>query len=340
MRLRLLSLLLGLAAGLPGRAARAQVAAPSQGGEVNLVRSTATTMELSFGTTGTGTGRIIAIAATVGGVLVPLVASNDQFYTAAAAYGQGAALGNGYVIYNGSGHSVVVTGLQPSTYYYVTDAEYNTDGSSIAYNTYGNSMGTTTRAAPPVPAPLPVELTAFTGVVDAHNLASLRWTTASERNTAYFALERSADGKAFAEADRVAAAGTSSQPLAYQWPDPQRLFRPTYYRLRQADRDGTVHYSGVVTLAPAPPAAQRIELYPNPSAGRPVQLLLQGFEGASLALSLSDALGRPVLAQALTLNDARYLAPLSLLQGLPLGTYFLTITGSSSPIQRRIVVSD
>ncbi|MFD1469669.1 T9SS type A sorting domain-containing protein [Hymenobacter caeli] len=340
MHLRFLSLLVGLAAALPGRAALAQVVAPGQGGEVNPVRVTATTMELSFGTMGQGQGRVIAVALSNNGMPEPLAAVDNQFYKAATVFGQGDPLGKGYVIYAGPGHSVTITGLQPDTYYYFTDAEYNADGTSIIYNTRGSSMSTRTRSAPVAPAPLPVELTAFTGTVDARGTALLRWTTASERNTAFFAVERSADGAAFAEAGRVAAAGASSQPLAYQWPDPQRLTGPTYYRLRQADRDGAVHYSGVVTLSPPAPVARQVDVYPNPSAGRAVQLHLQGYGGESLTLRLADALGRPVLAQALAPANAQYLAPLALPQGLPAGTYFLTLASTSGPIRKRIVVSD
>lgn len=340
MHSRFLSPLVYLAVGLSFHTALAQATAPSRGGDVSVVRATATTMELSFGTSGTGQGRVVAIAASNGGMPVPLAAADGTFYPANAAYGQGAVLGAGYAVYNGTGHSATVSGLQPGTYYYITNAEYNADSSSIAYNTRGTSISTATRNAAPAPAPLPVELTTFTGTVDARGTALLHWATATERNSAYFALERSTNGTAFAEADRVAAAGSSSQSKAYQWPDPQRLTQPTYYRLRQADRDGTVHYSAVIVLAPAPRVARQLAVYPNPSAGRPVQLLLQGFDGEMLTLRITDALGRPVLAQALAPADMQYLAPLALPLGLSPGIYLLNLAGSGSPVQKRFVVSD
>lgn len=345
MSARFFSFLLTLAAGLPWQGARAQATAPSQGGEVSLVRITATTMELSFGTLGNGQGRVVAIAATPSGMPVPLAAADGTLYAANATFGQGGALGQGFVVYNGKGHSATVTGLQPNTYYYLTNAEYNADGASIAYNTRGSSISTSTTAAPvshsPQPAPLPVELTAFAGTIDARGAAVLRWATATEHNSDYFALERSADSVAFTEAGQVAAAGSSTQPLAYQWPDPQRLTQPMYYRLRQVNRDGAVRYSAVVALAPPLSSlARQIEVYPNPSAGRPVQLALQGFASETLSLLLADALGRPVLAQTLTPVAAHYLAPLPLPAGLAAGTYVLTLAGSGSPVRKRLIVSD
>jgi hypothetical protein len=48
----------------------------------------------------------------------------------------------------------------------------------------------------------------------------LNWTTASEQNTSYFAIEKSADGKNFIEVGRVttqAPNGSSSQLLNYSY---------------------------------------------------------------------------------------------------------------------------
>jgi hypothetical protein len=336
MRLYFILLLMSLTAGLFGRSAWAQVSAPSQGGEAGIVRTTATTMELSFGTTGNGQGRVVAIAEAPGGMPVPLTAVNGRFYTADSSYGKGSPIGKGYAVYNGTGHSVVVSGLKPNTYYYITNAEYNTDSNTIAYNTGGTSMSTATRSAA---TPLPVELTAFTGTVDAHNLATLRWTTASERNAAYFAIERSADGVTFAEAGRVAASGTTIRTLSYQWSDPQRLNILTYYRLRQVDTNGKVQYSGVVALAPSVLTDQSLHVYPNPSAGQEVQLLLQGYDGETVELRLTDALGRLVFTRTLSLVGNQYLAPLTAPQNLAAGSYILTLGGRTNSIQKRITIS-
>jgi hypothetical protein len=344
MRLHLLLLLLVLAAGLPGRTALAQVVAPTQGGEVDAVRITDTTMELSFGTTGNGQGRLVTMAASEGGMPVPLVPQDGHYYNSSTTYGQGAPLGSGYVVYNGTGHTVTVTGLQPDTYYYVVDAEYNSDDSSIAYYTRGVSMSTSTRSTPqsatPTPTPLPVELMTFNGLVDANNMATLHWTTASERNSAFFALERSVDGTTFTEAGRVAAATTSSQTLAYRWSDSQRLLRPTYYRLRQVDNDGTARYSTVITLKPTASVVRLLEVYPNPSVGHTIQVLLQGYDGEVLTLQVTDNLSRTILSQTLIPATSRYSALLTLPQDIVAGTYILTFTGKSNPVQKRLIVSN
>lgn len=339
MNLRFLTLVVGLAAGLISHTASAQVTAPSTGGSVSPVRVTTTTVDLVLGESGTGQGRVVTMAASPGGMPVPLAPVDGTFYSASATYGQGSAVSTGFVVYNGTDRRATVTGLQPNTYYYITNAEYNTDGTSIAYNNGSSSMSISTRSVPTPAAPLPVELTAFTGTADANNMALLHWSTATEHNTAYFTIERSPDGIAFAKANQVTAAGTSSQPLDYQWPDPQRLTQLTYYRLRQTDRDGVVHYSGTVALRPALRLARQAEVYPSPSAGQPVQLLLQGFAGENVTLRIADALGRFILAQAVVPAVAQAVIPLPLPHNLAAGTYFITLANSGSPIQKRIVVS-
>lgn len=332
--------LVGLFASLLSQQAIAQVTAPSQGGSVSAIKVTATTMELKFGTGGTGQGRVVAIAPTGSSMWATLTPADNQFYSGANTYGQGSSLDQGYAVYSGDGNSVVITGLQPRTRYYVINAEYNTDGSTILYNTRGSSASIVTSDAPKAIAPLPVELIAFTGTVDSRNTATLYWNTASERNSTYFALESSADGINFSEIGRITAAGQSSQSLSYKWSDPQRLARTTYYRLRQVDNDGTIYYSGIITLAPTPSVARLIDVFPNPSAGQAIQLLLQGYAGESLDLRVVDTMGRSVFAQTLTLVNAYSTIPLLLPQGLASGAYVLTLAGNGKPVQKRITVSN
>ncbi len=338
--IRLSLWLVGLLAGLSTHRAVAQVAAPTQGGMVNATKVTATSMELLFGTGGNGQGRVVAIAATGSNMWATLSATDNKFYTAATDYGKGSPLGQGYAVYNGSGKSVVITGLQPRTRYYITNAEYNTDGSTILYNTSGGSVSVVTSDVPKTPTPLPVELTSFTGATDSDNNATLRWTTASERNTAYFALESSTNGISFTEVNRVAAAGSNNQALSYHWTDPQRLACTTYYRLHQVDNDGTASYSGVVALAPNLATPRLVSVYPNPGAGQSMQLLVQGYAGEDLEVRVVDTMGRSITSQKLALATAYATVPLALPQGLASGTYLVTLAGSGAPIQKRITISN
>lgn len=73
-------------------------------------------------------------------------------YAANSIFGSGTDIGgNSYVVYNGSGNSVTVTGLQSNTYYYFAVYEYNSNGSACTNNYLLNAAvaNTATLNAPP-----------------------------------------------------------------------------------------------------------------------------------------------------------------------------------------------
>ncbi|MFC6222766.1 T9SS type A sorting domain-containing protein [Hymenobacter artigasi] len=118
-------------------------------------------------------------------------------------------------------------------------------------------------------APLPVELTAFTGRWN-NGAADLAWSTALEKNSSHFLVERSIGGDvAFQAIGKVLGAGSSNTPKDYKLRDAEagNLGVTTlYYRLRQVDNDGTETFSPVVVVAVAKAVAvPQLETYPNPA---------------------------------------------------------------------------
>ena len=122
-----------------------------------------------------------------------------------------------------------------------------------------------------ITAPLPVELTAFTGRW-ANGAAELKWNTASEKNSSHFVVERSNGGDAaFRPVGQVTAAGNSTTPHSYQLRDAEagaQGVSTLYYRLRQVDKDGKQEFSPLVTITVGKQAAIEpvVEVYPNPAA--------------------------------------------------------------------------
>jgi hypothetical protein len=96
--------------------------------------------------------------------------------------------------------------------------------------------------------PLPVTLAAFTAQAVQNRDALLRWTTASEVNSARFEVERSLDGKSFTKVGQLAAKGNSTTASDYSFTDKgvaNLASGQVYYRLHQVDLDGTAAYSPV-----------------------------------------------------------------------------------------------
>lgn len=96
-------------------------------------------------------------------------------------------------------------------------------------------------------APLPIELSSFTGEYgERGNL--LKWETATEKNNSYFDIERSTDGVDWEKISNVPGAGTTLEPQYYSVYDNSFEHTVNYYRLKQADHDGVEKLSGIVTI--------------------------------------------------------------------------------------------
>jgi hypothetical protein len=145
-----------------------------------------------------------------------------------------------------------------------------------------------------VAAPLPVELLAFGARYAAGRGVQLSWTTASEYNSAYFAVETQEPGAdAWTELRRQPAAGHSAQRRDYELNDGRLLSGTRYYRLRQVDTDGQAAYSPVAVVKGTEAG---LSLVPNPAYN---QLQVSGPASAG-QLVFYDLSGRVVARFRLT----------------------------------------
>ncbi|NRB47004.1 MAG: T9SS type A sorting domain-containing protein [Saprospiraceae bacterium] len=186
-------------------------------------------------------------------------------YNANSNYGAGDELGLGnYVIYAGTGGSMVLTGLQAGAAYFFKIYEYNFTGMNTRYQL----TNPTTLSI--VTAPLPVECTSFQGYYDEERQANvLQWSTAIEENNEGFRIERSADGQLFESIGWLEGVGDSDQVSSYEFVDDELTASPVhYYRLQQFDFDGSQEQAcNLISVA----ARLRIEgqwkVFPNPYYG-------------------------------------------------------------------------
>ncbi|MFN3403336.1 MAG: glycosyl hydrolase family 8 [Cytophagaceae bacterium] len=120
----------------------------------------------------------------------------------------------------------------------------------------------------------PVTYLSFTGKKqDKYNL--LEWTTSSEVNSNYFAVERSDNGKDFQRIGMVKSYGNSSSPKNYSYHDYNSAKNNTYYRLAQYDTDGRYNHSEVIYLSGQ---NADVKIYPNPFSSETKILILPADE--------------------------------------------------------------
>ncbi|MGN6417260.1 MAG: hypothetical protein ACTHMC_07205 [Pseudobacter sp.] len=96
----------------------------------------------------------------------------------------------------------------------------------------------------------PVKLSAFHAIRKNADQVALYWSTSEEINTSHFIVERSTNGKDFADAGLVFAVGNSTENLNYRITvDLRNRKAPAmYYRLTIVDMDGKTTESEVFTL--------------------------------------------------------------------------------------------
>ena len=182
--------------------------------------------------------------------------------------------------------------------------------------------------------PMPVEFISFSAQPTAAGNVNLNWATAQEQDSDYFEVERSTNGKDFELVGKVNAKGSTNQRTDYTFTDNSLLGSISYYRLRQVDLDGTYTYTAVKEVNVKTLLKPTLKVYPNPSNGSDINILVQGaIQSNKAMLMLNDLSGKTILKSELT--SERYTLPA---HSLKPGTYILSIVGKESLVTQKVVV--
>ncbi|MFT4759241.1 MAG: hypothetical protein ACI9XO_000132 [Paraglaciecola sp.] len=200
---------------------------------------------------------------------------------------------------------------------------------------YQNSPGNWTNSSDATATPgefdvgqiLPVELQNFSAEVR-NKTTVLIWSTASELNNDFMAIQASTDGKNFQEIGRVKGAGTTNEMQQYQLVHENPSQGLNYYRLLQVDYDGTATYSKVVT-ANFTQNNGEISIYPNPTTDDLTIKYPVNWEGETV-ISVLNGLGQVVKVitnpiQTFSVSD------------LPVGLYNLRITNGRQSVSKPFI---
>ncbi|WP_400194029.1 T9SS type A sorting domain-containing protein [Hymenobacter sp. B81] len=228
-----------------------------------------------------------------------------------------------YTAYNGF-TTTTLTGTGPQVVVAPTrTTQYTVSGTTAL----GNCPSVTSLVISVNSQPLPVEMASFAATWSGQ-AALLTWTTASEKNNAYFVIERSLDGSAFQAVGQVVGAGTTASLTAYRFSDagvPRTGARPVYYRLRQVDENGAAQVSGVRAVqVAAGVSAFTVEVFPNPF-GQQATLVLDAAEAGNVTLRLQNALGRTLHTTTLLVTSGVQRMVLPEAAALPSGFYYLVV---------------
>lgn len=228
---------------------------------------------------------------------------------------------------NWSDQNVTITQDSGSTsqYLLVSSAANFSSGVTV----YAMSSGTKTLNSSLIPngyfftfatiIPLPVNLVSFTGAATKEG-NELSWITAGEQHNAYFAIERSTDGRVFDSIGVTPGKGSTSLEENYSFLDPLPVPNTTnYYRLHQVDDNGWYTDSRVIALRDDG-GPVKYSAYPIPARTTVHLAIPSQFD--QLGVNVYAADGR--LAQALVLHQPGSGADLDV-SALAPGMYFMVI---------------
>jgi hypothetical protein len=225
--------------------------APTQEATNGVATTTASSMTLNW-QKGNGDNRLVVVKK---GSNVMGTPADMGIYSPNTQFGSGAQIAIGeFAVFAGSGNSVTVTGLTAGDVYYYKIFEFNGSAAPV-YNTAAVLSGSIATGT------LPVTWLYFNATQKSDKVV-LAWGTSAEMNSAWFIVERSANGIDFKEAGRVAASSTSTVDQHYSFTDVVPVEQKLYYRLKQTDKDGAYNYSKIVTVQTGEQATARIQ--PNP----------------------------------------------------------------------------
>lgn len=185
-------------------------------------------------------------------------------------------------------------------------------------------------------SPLPVELMHFDaqrnkGVID------INWATASEKDNAFFTIERSRDGLSFETLSSRDGVGNSSSATYYTETDPAPYDGISYYRLKQHDRNGRYSYSSIVAVDMGDSDDASVLVFPNPSDGH-ISVTVKGLEKQPVAFTIRDAGGRTCMAETILISGPEHTISLDHQNKLSPGSYVLSISTTNKTYSRSILV--
>ncbi|MCX6180778.1 MAG: T9SS type A sorting domain-containing protein, partial [Bacteroidetes bacterium] len=143
-------------------------------------------------------------------------------------------------------------------------------------------------------ATLPVDLIYFSGE-KVKNTNELVWITATEINSDYFEVLRSADGINFESIGKVNAAGNSVDFLQYVFVDYAPLSGVNYYKLTQYDFDGANETFNVIAIENSLVDFKWNAIFPNPTSSA-ATMSFQSEGMGMYFLTIVDAQGKQVYA--------------------------------------------
>jgi hypothetical protein len=206
---------------------------------------------------------------------------------------------HGSINYSGGGSSINNANATSPYGLYVNGTTTNSGGGAV---TTTNTTDQATMQSTNMPfytwvasipnGPLPVTLITFEVKEYTQSGVVLGWATATEKDFHYFSVEKSVNGKEYYEIGTVEGSGNSKTRRDYTFEDGNLIGR-VYYRLKAVDLNGAYEYLKVITATAT--AKNTIDVYPNPSAGKSVNIQVNFEQSSDALIEIYDNMGTKIM---------------------------------------------
>jgi len=203
----------------------------------------------------------------------------------------------------------------------ITSDSFN---SSSIFFALGNAIGGTNT--------LPVKMISFNSAVTKTGVV-LKWSTASEKNSDYFEIQKSFDANNFFVIGECRAFGNSNNVINYSFLDESNLENVVYYRLKQIDLDGKFEYSKVLIVKSINKSL--VSIFPNPAKLDELKFNINNANNPNFNLEIIDLNGNLLFSkkvEVLTKNQNLQLI------NLKPGSYFMRILNDNLVLNQQIVM--
>jgi hypothetical protein len=180
---------------------------------------------------------------------------------------------------------------------------------------------------------LPVILTSFNASLTSGKQVTLSWTTEQEVNSDFFDVEKSVDAVNWNSIGTLKAAGSSSNPLTYNFVDNNPSKGSNFYRVRINDLDGKFVYTPVKNVRLN--ESGKISLFPNPSSDV-LNISLGDAPAADWSVSLINYSGQMLIQKKFSKNTSTVSIPV---YNYPSGNYLLRITDGKTIQTNKLMIS-
>lgn len=232
---------------------------------------------------------------------------------------------NDWEAFNSGLPNVVVTELE--VYY-----DQASGANKLRAGTYGRGLWETA-----ISSALPVQLTAFNATAKQWSI-ELKWSTATEVNSAYFILERSTDAENWNEIARLASSGNSNAQKNYGYADNKLPVGKYFYRLKSVDNDGSYEYSKMINAEVLIPQELKIsESFPNPFNPE-TRIKFEMPNKEKVRLSVFNQLGEEVAVLVDKVCNAGIFETSWNAQGMPSGIYYMRIMVGKESVTRKLLL--